>query len=90
MGFEDGSRTEVRANGGTAGQHGFPPAIWEAELVGKKLVQAFVTLDRLPRFRGPKEPGGHWPRTITEWADQRHRPNLKKANAKRVRKFLIV
>src|ERR1700751_4732394 len=45
-------------------------AIWDAEVVGKKLIQAVITLDRLPRFRGPKEPGGHWPRTITEWADQ--------------------
>jgi len=45
-------------------------AMWEAELIGKKLVQAFVTLDRLPRFRGPREPGGHWPRPLTEWTDQ--------------------
>lgn len=46
------------------------PAVWDAGLVGKRLVQAFVTLDRLPRLRGPREPGGHWPRTVTEWADQ--------------------
>jgi hypothetical protein len=46
------------------------PSRWEAELVGKRLVQAFVTLDRLPHPRGPREPGGHWPRTVTEWADQ--------------------
>ena len=56
-----------------------PPAIWEAELVGKKLVQAFVTLDRLPRFRGPKEPGGHWPRTLTEWADQLAQAELEES-----------
>ncbi len=46
------------------------PEFWDAELVGKRLVQAFATLDRLPRMRGPREPGGHWPRTVTEWADQ--------------------
>ena len=47
-----------------------PCRTWDAELVGKRLVQAFATLDRLPRLRGPREPGGHWPRTVTEWADQ--------------------
>ncbi|HUI19957.1 MAG TPA: hypothetical protein VLZ74_02790 [Methylocella sp.] len=45
------------------------PLHWDAELVGKRLVQAFATLDRLPHTRGPREPGGHWPRTVTEWAD---------------------
>jgi hypothetical protein len=47
-----------------------PSTIWEPDSVGKRLVQAFVTLDRLPRLRGPREPGGHWPGTITGWADQ--------------------
>jgi hypothetical protein len=46
------------------------PAQWEPEHVGKRLVKAFVTLDRLPRARGPREPGGHWPRHAVEWADQ--------------------
>ena len=46
------------------------PDVWDAELVAKRLVQAFATLDRLPRLRGPREPGGHWPRTVAEWADQ--------------------
>ncbi|WP_036263852.1 hypothetical protein [Methylocapsa aurea] len=46
------------------------PAQWEAEHVGKRLVKAFATLDRLPRMRGPREPGGHWPRHALEWADQ--------------------
>src|SRR5262249_44716049 len=36
-------------------------------------------LDRLPRFRGPKEPGGHWPRTITEWADQLAQAELEES-----------
>ncbi|WOJ88045.1 hypothetical protein RZS28_09260 [Methylocapsa polymorpha] len=46
------------------------PAQWEPEHVGKRLVKAFITLDRLPRLRGPREPGGHWPRHAVEWADQ--------------------
>src|SRR5580704_10097515 len=33
------------------------PPRWDAELVGKRLVQAFVTLDNLPRSRGPRGPG---------------------------------
>ncbi len=47
-----------------------PSPEWEPDLVGKRLVQAFVTLDRLPCIPGPRKPGGHWPRTFTEWADQ--------------------
>lgn len=46
------------------------PARWEPEHVGRKLVAAFVTLDRLPRVRGPREPGRHWPGHAIEWADQ--------------------
>ena len=46
------------------------PTRWEAEHVGRALVRAFATLDRLPRSRGPREPGGHWPRHSVEWADQ--------------------
>lgn len=46
------------------------PSRWDAERVGAALVKAFVTLDRLPRSRGPREPGGHWPRHAVEWADQ--------------------
>lgn len=43
---------------------------WSAEAVAAALVSAFVTLDRLPRARGPREPGGHWPAHAMEWADQ--------------------
>jgi hypothetical protein len=43
---------------------------WEPDYVGEKLVKAFKTLDRLPRVRGPREPGGHWVRHAIEWADQ--------------------
>jgi hypothetical protein len=46
------------------------PAHWDAKLVGAALVKAFTTLDRLPRARGPREPGGHWPGHAVEWADQ--------------------
>jgi hypothetical protein len=46
------------------------PSLWDSGLVGERLVQAFVTLDRLPRLRGPRQPGDHWPGTIIEWADR--------------------
>jgi hypothetical protein len=39
---------------------------WNPELVGDALVAAFVTLDRLPQSRGPRQPGGKWPGTVTE------------------------
>jgi hypothetical protein len=55
------------------------PPLWEADHVGKKLVHAFVTLDRLPRVRGPREPGGHWPRTLTEWADRLAQAELEES-----------
>lgn len=43
--------------------------MWDAERVGKILVAAFVTLDRLPKVRGPRGVGGHWPSTHAEWSD---------------------
>ncbi len=46
------------------------PTSWTAEHVGQRLVDAFRTLDRLPRTKGPREPGNHWPRHRVEWADQ--------------------
>ncbi len=52
------------------------PPRWEPEHVGRRLVKAFVTLDRLPRVRGPREPGGHWPLHAVEWADQLARAEL--------------
>jgi hypothetical protein len=55
------------------------PLLWDAETVGKRLVQAFATLDRLPRVRGPREPGGHWPRTLTEWADRLAQAELEES-----------
>ena len=55
------------------------PPMWDAELVGERLVQAFVTLDRLPRLRGPREPGDHWPRTLVEWADRLAQAELEES-----------
>ena len=47
-----------------------PPECWTADRVGECLVEAFRTLDRLPRAKGPRQPGNHWVRTRLEWADQ--------------------
>jgi hypothetical protein len=55
------------------------PPLWDADIVGKRLVQAFVTLDRMPRLRGPRAPGGCWPRTVTEWADQLAQAELEES-----------
>jgi hypothetical protein len=55
------------------------PARWEPEHVGRRLVQAFVTLDQLPRLRGPREPGGHWPQHAIEWADRLAQAELSDA-----------
>lgn len=52
---------------------------WEPEHVGRTLVKAFVTLDRLPRLRGPREPGGHWPRHAVEWVDQLAQAELEQS-----------
>ncbi|MGB8276958.1 MAG: hypothetical protein WCF20_03350 [Methylovirgula sp.] len=62
------------------------PMRWEPEHVGRRLVKAFVTLDRLPRVRGPREPGGHWPLHAVEWADQLARAELD-ASEKRTREI---
>ncbi|MGO9135740.1 MAG: hypothetical protein ACLP8A_17035 [Methylovirgula sp.] len=60
------------------------PLRWEAEHVGRRLVKAFVTLDRLPKARGPREPGGHWPLHAVEWVDQLAQAELG-AEEKRLR-----
>ncbi len=46
------------------------PLEWDGPHVGRCLVKACITLHRLPKLRGPKEPGGHWPKHAIEWADQ--------------------
>lgn len=43
---------------------------WDAELVGAAIVQAFVTLDLLPKVLTPRGPGSNWPKTMVEWTDQ--------------------
>lgn len=43
--------------------------MWHPDSVGKILVAAFATLDRLPTVRGPRGVGGHWPSTRAEWSD---------------------
>jgi hypothetical protein len=45
------------------------PDRWTPEHVARRLVDAFKTLDRMPRVRGPRQPGDHWPRHRVEWAD---------------------
>ena len=60
------------------------PLHWDPEHVGRRLVRAFETLDRLPRVRGPREPGGHWPLHAVEWADELARAELNDSE-KRVR-----
>ncbi len=62
----DGAREEI-------------PARWEAEHVGRRLVEAFATLDRLPRLKGPREPGGHWPQHAIEWVDRLAQAELSDA-----------
>ena len=47
-----------------------PPESWTSDHVGARIVEAFRTLDRLPRPKGPRQPGNHWVRTKLEWADQ--------------------
>ncbi|MEJ0051392.1 MAG: hypothetical protein WDN02_09345 [Methylovirgula sp.] len=55
------------------------PLRWEPEHVGRRLVKAFTTLDRLPRDRGPREPGGHWPKHTVEWVDRLAQAELSDA-----------
>jgi len=65
-----------------AGRVSRAPARWEPEHVGELLVNAFTILDRLPRVKGPREPGGHWVRHAIEWADQLAQAELPEAELK--------
>ena len=47
-----------------------PPERWTPEHVALRLVEAFRTLDRMPRVKGPRQAGNHWPQHRLEWADQ--------------------
>ena len=55
------------------------PTTWTADHVGARLVEAFRTLDRMPRVAGPRQPGNHWPRHKLEWADQLAQAELPQA-----------
>jgi len=52
---------------------------WTADEVGARLIKAFQVLDRLPRVKGPRAPGGHWVRHAIEWADQLAQAELPEA-----------
>lgn len=67
--MKDGLKINVLERDFSSERDAIPPQ-WEPEHVGKRLVAAFATLDSLPRARGPREPGGHWPRHAVEWTDQ--------------------
>ncbi len=47
-----------------------PPERWTADHIALRLVEAFRTLDRLPKVKGPRQAGNHWPSHRLEWADQ--------------------
>ena len=58
------------------------PEGWTDARVAQALVKAFVTLDRLPRVKGPREPGGSWPQAKREWADELAAAELDEAERK--------
>jgi hypothetical protein len=45
------------------------PASWDGPQVGKRLIEAFGTLRRLPWSNGPKAFGNSWPAYEYEWSD---------------------
>lgn len=55
------------------------PPRWTADHVARRLVEAFKTLDRMPRLAGPRQPGNHWPRHRLEWVDQLAQAELPEA-----------
>ena len=55
------------------------PAAWTPDHVGRRLVEAMRTLDRLPRVKGPRQAGNHWPQHRVEWADQLAQAELPEA-----------
>ncbi len=55
-----------------------PPA-WTPDHVGHRLVEAMRTLDSLPRVKGPRQAGNHWPLHRVEWADQLAQAELPEA-----------
>lgn len=45
------------------------PELWTADHVSTRIVDAFRTLSKLPRPRGPKSPGNSWPEYAYSFAD---------------------
>ncbi len=45
------------------------PAKWDAQHVGRRIVDAWRTDARMPKPRGPKEPAAAWPPYLHEFAD---------------------
>ena len=61
------------------GTDGSLPPDWTPEHVALRLVEAFRTLDRMPRVAGPRQAGNHWPRHRMEWADHLAQAELPEA-----------
>ena len=55
------------------------PPEWTSEHVALRLVEAFRTLDRMPRVAGPRQVGNHWPLHRMEWADHLAQAELPEA-----------
>ena len=55
------------------------PMLWTADHVGRRLVDAMRTLDRLPKVKGPRQAGNHWVRHRIEWADKLAQAELPEA-----------
>ena len=73
-----GEQEDAEADNGFLDAGEVPPC-WTPEHVGHRLVEAMATLDRLPRPRGPRAPGNHWPAHRLEWADTLAQAELPEA-----------
>jgi hypothetical protein len=48
----------------------YVPEVWAGFHVGRRLVEAFRTLSRMPVQRGPRVFGSFWPEMQVEWFDE--------------------
>jgi hypothetical protein len=48
----------------------YVPPVWDGPHVGRRLIEAFKTLARLPMSNGPREFGSFWPEMLREWFDE--------------------
>jgi hypothetical protein len=46
------------------------PECWTPEHVSKRLIEAAMNTLRLPKPRGPRDPGNHWPEIQHDWEDR--------------------